>query len=94
MKIYYNKFKESFPEISKEDYERIYNYLEHEGFISTTARGLHEIYTFYKESLKNYEGKNANKCAEMDTASMFNMSTSRVRQIKLHFVKNYKPYSS
>ena len=61
MQIYYDKFKKQFPNVTKEEYERIYNFLEHEGFISTTRRGHHEIYSFFEESKKNYPKDIANK---------------------------------
>ena len=89
MQIYYNKFKKQFPNVTKEEYESIYNFLEKEGFISTTRRGHHEIYSFFEESKKNYPKDIANKCAEMDTAQMFDISRSLVRQIKSFFVTNY-----
>ena len=89
MQLYYNKFKESFPNITQDEFNKIYNYLEHEGFMPLSVRFQHEVYTFFVESKKNYDEKVANKSAEIDTAQMFDISRSRVRQIKSHFVKNY-----
>ena len=89
MQLYYNKFKQSFPNHSKEEFEAIYNWLEREGFISTTPRNHHEIYTFFVESQKNYPKDISNKCAEIDTASMFDVSRSLVRKVKSLFVINW-----
>ena len=89
MQFYYDKFKQSYPNVSKEEFDGFYSWFESEGFISLTARYYHEIYTFFLESKKNYDNKKSNTCAEIDTATMFDVSRSLVRRIKSNFVKNY-----
>lgn len=89
MQIYYDKFKQTFPNITKQEFDLIYNWLEKEGFMPITPRVHHEIYTFFVESKKNYPPEKANTSAEIDTALMFDVSRSLVRQIKSFFVRNY-----
>ena len=93
MKIYYEKFSSSFPNVTEQEFNNIYSWLEKEGFISFYARMHHDAYIFYVESLKNYPPDIANKNATLDTAEAFDLAPSTVRGIKSRFVENTKQSS-
>lgn len=88
MNYIYTVIKNKLPDLSQEYAETIIKTLRDEGYISMTTEQHFEIYTFYKEKIKDCEENSYPlKVAMVDTMDHFKMTKDNIYKICRKFEK-------